>query len=51
MGSNKTREVLELVHFDICYPMEVVSNEGSHYFITFIDELSCKSWVLHDEEK
>lgn len=35
-----TGDVLELVHTDICGPMKTVSQGGSRYFITFIDDYS-----------
>src|ERR1044072_2337374 len=35
---------LELVHSDLCY-VEVPSNGGNTYFITFIDDFTRKAWV------
>jgi len=34
--------VLELVHSDICGPINPISNGGKRYFITFIDDYSRK---------
>lgn len=43
-SSNRSSSgLLNLVHSDICGPMRYVSNGGSRYFITFIDEYS--NWV------
>ena len=39
----KASSALELVHSDLCGPMEVPSLGGSRYFITFIDDHS--NWV------
>jgi hypothetical protein len=50
LSNNKSQEVLELVHFDICGAMDVVSIGGSHYFITSIDDISQKSCLLQEEE-
>lgn len=36
----RTTELLEIVHTDICGPMRVKSKGGSKYFITFIDDKS-----------
>ena len=36
----RAREVLELIHSDICGPMTVPSRGGAYYFITFIDDYS-----------
>ena len=37
---SKTSEILELVHSDVCGPMNIPSVGGSVYFITFIDDFS-----------
>ena len=39
---NRKTELLEIVHTDLCGPMEVASKGGSLYFITFIDD--CTRW-------
>ncbi|KAJ0795822.1 putative RNA-directed DNA polymerase [Helianthus annuus] len=36
---------LQLVHSDICGPMQTSSIRGCKYFITFIDDFSRKTWV------
>ena len=33
----KTAQVLDLVHTDICEPIDEMASGGFHYFITFID--------------
>ena len=38
-------KVLELVHADICGPIQPISNSGKRYFLSFIDDYSHKSWV------
>jgi hypothetical protein len=42
---SKAKEVLELIHIDICGPLSTPSLSGSRYFITFIDDYSKKTWV------
>lgn len=42
---------MELVHSDICGPINPISNGGKHYFITFIDDFSRKTWVHFLREK
>ena len=40
---NKKQSVpLKLVHRDLCGPMPIVSMGGASYFVTFIDDFSCK---------
>ena len=36
---------LELVHTDICGPMNISSVGGNKYFLTFIDDFSRKTWI------
>ena len=36
----KTAQILQVVHSDICGPMQVSTITGEKYFITFIDEKS-----------
>ena len=42
LRQQRKTEVLDLVHTDVCGPMDVVSFGGSQYFITFIDNASRK---------
>ena len=36
---------LELVHTDVCGPMNISSVGGNKYFLTFIDDFSRKTWI------
>lgn len=47
----RDKEVLQLIHSDICGPINPVSNGGKRYFITFIDDYSRKTWIYFLEEK
>jgi hypothetical protein len=42
---------LELVHSDICGPINPTSNGGNRYFITFTDDLTRKTWIYFMKEK
>jgi hypothetical protein len=42
---------LELVHTDICGPINPQSNGGNRYFITFTDDLTRKTWIYLMKEK
>ena len=42
---------MQLVHTDICGPLDPVSLGGNRYFITFIDDFSRKLWVYILKEK
>lgn len=54
-SKNRSSAVLDLVHSDVCGPMETASASGKRYILTFIDDkskyttiflLKCKSEVL-----
>ncbi|KAM5583100.1 hypothetical protein ABKV19_003159 [Rosa sericea] len=42
---------LQLVHADLCGPVNPESNSGKRYLITFIDDLSRKCWVYFLSKK
>ncbi|GAU37106.1 hypothetical protein TSUD_278930 [Trifolium subterraneum] len=42
---------LELVHSDLCGPLNPTSNGGNRYFITFTDDFSRKTWTYILKEK
>ncbi|GLU00272.1 hypothetical protein SLE2022_176510 [Rubroshorea leprosula] len=41
----RAKQVLDLVHSDLCGPINPTSNGGKQYFITFVDDYSRKTWV------
>jgi len=47
----RANDVLELVHSDICGPINPSSNGGKRYFITSIDDFFRKTWVYFLQEK
>ncbi|XP_049369600.1 uncharacterized protein LOC125834501 [Solanum verrucosum] len=47
----RAKDVLELVHSDLCGPINPTSNGGKRYLITFTDDFSRKTWVYFMEEK
>ena len=44
-GAWRAKHPLELIHTDLCGPMQCESNGGNKYFITFIDDFSRMCWV------
>ncbi|KRZ88014.1 Retrovirus-related Pol polyprotein from transposon TNT 1-94 [Trichinella sp. T8] len=50
-ATKRSEEVLELVHSDICGPMQVASVGGARYFLSFIDDFSRKSFVYFLKHK
>ncbi|GKD56389.1 retrovirus-related pol polyprotein from transposon TNT 1-94, partial [Tanacetum coccineum] len=43
--SFRTENILDLVHFDVCGPMNTKTLGGCSYFVTFIDDYLRKVWV------
>ncbi|KAI3474406.1 hypothetical protein Pfo_029267 [Paulownia fortunei] len=42
--AQRARKLLEIVHSDICGPINPISNGGKRYMIAFIDDFSRKTW-------
>lgn len=41
----RASQILQLVHADICGPINPISNSKKRYLISFIDDYSRKTWV------
>lgn len=50
-GDSRANEKLELMHTDLCGPMNVASLGGSLYFLTFIDDFTRKTFVYTIKSK
>jgi transposase InsO family protein len=50
-GAKRAKEVLELVHTDVCGPMNTLSHAQNRYFILFIDDLTRMTWVYFMRQK
>ena len=44
-SESRIKEILDLVHSDLCGPMTIASLGGYHYYVTFIDDYSRKTWI------
>lgn len=42
---------MDLIHLDVCGPMIAVSLSGYHYYVTFIDDFSRKTWIYFVNKK
>lgn len=51
LGAERAKDVLELIHTDICGPFPTVSWNGQRYFITFIDDYSRYGYLYLIHEK
>lgn len=50
-SNTKSKRVLELIHSDVCGPMQIDSLQQSRYFVTFIDDFSRKVVVFCIKKK
>ncbi|KAI5343245.1 hypothetical protein L3X38_011121 [Prunus dulcis] len=44
-ATNRATTPLELVHTDVCGPMQTVTKAGNRYFLTFIDDCTRMCWI------
>jgi hypothetical protein len=51
VGKEKKNERLELVHTDVWGPTHTSSLGGSHYYVTFIDDATRKTWFYCIRQK
>lgn len=50
-SNSRANALLEIIHTDLCGPMETVSAGGGKYFITFVDDFSRKVYVYFLKNK
>jgi hypothetical protein len=44
-SDNRSKEILDLIHSDVCGPMFVASLNGYLYYVLFTDDHSRKTWI------
>jgi hypothetical protein len=47
----KQREIIELIHTDVCGPMQTMSLGGAGYFLIFVDDRSRFTWAYFIRKK
>jgi hypothetical protein len=45
LSNRKSNGILDLIHSDLCGPMTAPSMNGCIYYIIFVDDCSCKTWI------
>ena len=50
-SESKAKEILEIIHSDVCSPMSSSSLRGYAYYVSFIDNFSRKTWVYFMKNK
>ena len=50
---NRATEILQIIHSDVCGPMQVDSMGGSRYMLTFIDDFSryCTVYLIKSKDE
>ena len=41
----KAKGIMVIIHLDVCGPMSSSSLSGYVYYVSFIDDLSCNTWI------
>jgi hypothetical protein len=44
-SDSKAKGVLDIIHSDVCGPMSAASLRRYVYYVSFIDDFSCKTWI------
>ena len=44
-SDSKEKWILDIIHSDICGPIQTTSLSGYVYYASFIDDYSCKAWI------
>jgi hypothetical protein len=50
-NDRRSKEILDLVHSDVCGPMSVPSSSDCRYYVTFIDDHSNRTWIFFMKTK
>jgi hypothetical protein len=50
-SDNRSKETLDLIHSDVCGPMNVASLNGYLYYVLFIDDHCQKTWIYFLKNK
>jgi hypothetical protein len=50
-SEHRSREILDLIHSDVCGPMTSTSLSGNIYYVSFIDDSSWKTWIYFMKTK
>ena len=50
-SESKAKDILEIIHSNVCGPMSSNSLSGYAYYVSFIDDFSRKTWVYFMNNK
>ena len=50
-SDNKAKGILDIIHSDICGPMQTTSLSWYVYYASFIDDYSRKTWIYFLKKK
>ena len=49
--NSKAKGILDVIHSDICAPIQTTSLSGYSYYASFIDDYSIKTWIYFLKKK
>ena len=50
-SNSKAKEILDIIHSDVCEPMSTTSLSGYVYYVSFIDDYSRNTWIYFLKRK
>ena len=50
-SESKAKDILEIIHSDVCGPMSSNSLSRYAYYVSFIDDFSRKTWIYFMKNK
>lgn len=48
---DKSSKAFNIVHVDVWWPSSMTSPNGSHYFLSFVDDSNCFQWFYISSQK
>jgi hypothetical protein len=45
-SDSRSKEILNMLHLDVCGPMSFLSMSGCRYYVTFIDDYFRRTWIF-----
>ena len=51
ISERMNKGILEILHSNVCGPMSSSSLSGYVYYVSFMDDFSCKTWIYFLKEK
>jgi hypothetical protein len=50
-SDSNSKGILDIIHSDVCGPISTASLSMYVYYVSFIDDFSCKTWIYFSKAK